>query len=138
MKFLSPEFALHLYKSNICPCREYCCHAWADAPSCYLELLEKLQKRISRTVVLHLLLLFKPWLINESLVFSIGITLVDVHLNWFNWLHFLFLKGGLLVILIDCMIFLSPFIGVTRMSTSTISFFTQLDSGILCIKNAFL
>ena len=26
MKFLSPEVALYLYKSNICPCMEYCCH----------------------------------------------------------------------------------------------------------------
>ena len=30
---------------------EYCCHVWAGAPSCYFELLEKLQKRICRTVV---------------------------------------------------------------------------------------
>ena len=29
---------------------EYYCHVWAGAPSCYLELLDKLQKRISRTV----------------------------------------------------------------------------------------
>ena len=29
---------------------EYCCHVWAGAPSCYLELLYKLQKRIYRTV----------------------------------------------------------------------------------------
>ena len=29
---------------------EYGCHIWAGAPSCYLELLEKLQKRICRTV----------------------------------------------------------------------------------------
>ena len=29
---------------------EYCCHAWAGAPSCYLELLDKLQKQIYRTV----------------------------------------------------------------------------------------
>ena len=29
---------------------EYCCHVWAGAPSCYLELLNKLQKRICRTV----------------------------------------------------------------------------------------
>ena len=28
---------------------EYCCRVWAGAPSCYLELLEKLQKRIRRT-----------------------------------------------------------------------------------------
>ena len=50
MKFLSHEVSLYLYKSTICPCVEYCCHVWADAPSCYLELLDKLQKRICRTV----------------------------------------------------------------------------------------
>ena len=50
MKFLSPKFALYLYKSTIQPCMEYCCHVWAAAPSCYLELLDKLQKWICRTV----------------------------------------------------------------------------------------
>ena len=50
MKFLSPEVALYLYKSTIRPCMEYCCYVWAGAPSCYLELLDKLQKRICRTV----------------------------------------------------------------------------------------
>ena len=50
VKFLSPEVALYLYKSTIRPCMEYCCHVWAGAPSCYLELLDKLQKRICRTV----------------------------------------------------------------------------------------
>ena len=50
MKFLSPEVALYLYKSTIQPCMEYCCHVWAGAPSCYLELLDKPQKRICRTV----------------------------------------------------------------------------------------
>ena len=29
---------------------EYCCHVWAGAPSCFLELLDKLQKRICRTI----------------------------------------------------------------------------------------
>ena len=29
---------------------EYCCHVWAGAPSWYLELLDKLQKRVCRTV----------------------------------------------------------------------------------------
>ena len=43
MKFLSPEVVLYLhYKSIIRPCMEYCCHAWAGAPICYLELLDKL------------------------------------------------------------------------------------------------
>ena len=50
MKFLSPEVALYLYKSTILPCMEYCCHVWAGAPSCYLELLNKLLKQICTTV----------------------------------------------------------------------------------------
>ena len=50
MKFLSPEVALYLYKSTIRPCIEYCCHVRAGAPSCYLGFLDKLQKRMCRTV----------------------------------------------------------------------------------------
>ena len=50
MKFLSPDVALYLHKSTIHPCMEYCCHVWAGAASCYLELLDELQKRICRTV----------------------------------------------------------------------------------------
>ena len=51
MKFLSPEVALYLYKFTIRPCMEYCCHVWTGAPSCYLDLLGKLQKQTCRTVV---------------------------------------------------------------------------------------
>ena len=54
MKFLSREVALYLYKSTICPCMEYWRHVWAGAPSCCLKLLDKLQKRICRTVGLSL------------------------------------------------------------------------------------
>ena len=50
MRFLSPEIALYLYKSTIRPCMVYCCHVWAGAPSCYLDLLDKLQKQICRTI----------------------------------------------------------------------------------------
>ena len=50
MKFLSPEVGRYLYKSTIRTCMEYCCDVWASAPSCYLELLDKLQNRICRTV----------------------------------------------------------------------------------------
>ena len=32
------------------PCLEYFCHVWAGAPSCYLDMLDKLQKKICRTV----------------------------------------------------------------------------------------
>ena len=41
------------------------------------------------------------------------------------------IEGGLLVILIDCMIFLLPFLDVTRISMSNVSFPDQLYSGIL-------
>ena len=34
----------------ICPSMEYCCHVWAGGTGCYLGLLDKLQKRICRTV----------------------------------------------------------------------------------------
>ena len=44
IKFLSPEVTLYLYKSTIHPCMEYCCHIWTGTPSCYLELLDRLQK----------------------------------------------------------------------------------------------
>ena len=60
MKFLSPEVALYLYKYIIRPCIEHCCHVWADASSCYLELLGKLQKRICRTVGLSLAASLEP------------------------------------------------------------------------------
>ena len=60
MKFLIPEVALYLYKSTIRPCMEYCCHVWAGVPSCYLDLFDKLQKRISRTVGPSLAASFEP------------------------------------------------------------------------------
>ena len=60
MKFLSPEVALYLYKCSIRPCMKYYCHVWAGAPSCYLELLDKLQKRICRTVVPSLAASLEP------------------------------------------------------------------------------
>ena len=50
MRFFSPEVALYLYKATIRPCMEYCCHISTGAPSCSLELLDKLQKWIYRTV----------------------------------------------------------------------------------------
>ena len=39
---LSPEVALYLYKSTICPCMEYCFHVQAGAPTCCLKLLDKI------------------------------------------------------------------------------------------------
>ena len=50
MKFLSSEVAFYLYRPTIMPCTEYFCHVWTGAPSWYLDTLDKLQKRVFRTV----------------------------------------------------------------------------------------
>ena len=55
-----------------------------------------------------------------------------------NWFHFLILLAVPLVILIGCMIFMSPFLVVIRISMSTVPFLAQLDSGILYPQYAFL
>ena len=136
IKFLSPEVALYLYKSTICPCMEYCCHIWAGATSCYLELFDKLQKRICRIVGPSLAASLEP-LAHRRNVASLSL----FYRYYFDrcsselaqLVPYLFLEGDLLVILTDCMIFLSPFLDVTRMSMSTVSFLALLNSGILCL-----
>ena len=60
MKFLFPEVALYLYKATIWPYMEYCSHVWASASSCYLGLLDKLQKQICRTVCPSLAASYEP------------------------------------------------------------------------------
>ena len=80
---------------------EYCCYGWAGPPSCFLELLDKLQKWVCRTIGPSLAASLEPLAHCQSvssLSLFLGITLVDVHLNWVNWFHFLILEGGLLVI----------------------------------------
>ena len=105
-----PEVALYLYKCTICPCMGYCCPVWAGAPSSYLELLDKLLKRICRTVGPSLAVSLEA-LAHCQNVASLSL-FYRYHFgrssstDWLNWFYFLFLKGGLLVILTDCMIFL--------------------------------
>ena len=119
MKFLSPEVALYLYKSTMRPRMEDYCHVWFGAPSCYLELLEKQQKATCRTPAPSFAAPLEP-LAHRRNVASSSFSYWYVLENWLNWFHFLFVEGGLLVILIDCMAFLSIFIHDTRMSMSTV------------------
>ena len=119
MTFLSPEVALYLYKSTICPCMEHRCHIWAGAPS-YLELSDKLHNRICKTI--------SPSLATslESLAHYRNVTSLSLFYWYYfgrcssalNCFHFLILQGVLLVNLIACKIFLSPFLDVTRMSVN--------------------
>ena len=115
-------------------CMEYCCHVWAGSPSCYLELLGKLQKQICRTVGRLLADSLEP-LAHRQNVASSSLFYRDYfsRCSCQNWFHFLFLKVDLLVIMIDYLIFLSPFLDVPRMAMSTVSFLAQLGSGILCL-----
>ena len=47
---------------------EYCFHVWAGAPSCYLELLDKLQKRICKTVGPSLVVSLEPLAHRQNVV----------------------------------------------------------------------
>ena len=65
MKFHSSGVALHLYKSDYDLEWNTVVMSGLVLPVCYLYMLDKLQKRVSRTVGLHLLPLLNPWLIVE-------------------------------------------------------------------------
>ena len=112
---------------------EYCCHVWAGAPSCYLELLKKLQKQICRTVGPALAASLEPLAHRRNVA---GLSLFYryysgrcsselaelVSLPYFRGRSTRYsdrLNG-----------FLSPFLDVTMMSMSTVFFLAQLDSGI--------
>ena len=105
-------------------------------PSCYLELLDKLQNRICRTAGPSLATSLEP-LAHRRNVASLSLFYRYYSGRCSSELAQLvalpFSRGGLLVILIDGMIFLSPFLDVTRMPMSTVSFVAQLDSGIICL-----
>ena len=60
IKFLFPKVALYLYKFIIKPCMEQRCHVWVDAPSCNLDMRDKLQKLECRTVCPTLAVSLEP------------------------------------------------------------------------------
>ena len=68
---------------------------WAGAPSCYMEIFDKLQKWMYRTVRPSLAAFLEPlahrWNV-ASLSLFYRYCLVDVHLIWLIWFHFLIIK----------------------------------------------
>ena len=105
---------------------EYCCHVWAAARSSFLELLDKLQKRICRTVGPSLAASLEPSahcqnVASLSLFFRYHFDRCSSELAHLFPLPFS--RGGSTVILIDCMIFLSPFLDVTKIYVN--SFFPR-------------
>ena len=90
------------------------CLGWC--PYCYLELLDKLQKRICRTVGPSLAASLEPLAHHRNVA-----SLIVFYRYYFGrcsseLAQLVFLEGGLLNILIVCMIFLSPFLDFTRIS----------------------
>ena len=158
----SSEVALHLCKSTIQPYMECCCYVWAGAPSWCLELLDKLQKWICRTVghsscCLELLDKLQKWIcrtVGPSFAASLECFAHHRNVASLSLVYRYYFRRcsselaqlvplpcswkSLLVILIDCMTFLSPFLDLRGMSILRVSFITQLGSGILCLQNAFL
>ena len=124
-KFFSPDVALYPYKCTIRLCRECCYHVWAGACSCYLEILDKLQKWICKTVSPSLAASLEPLAhraneANLSLFYRYHLRGCSSGLV--QLVPLLIFEGDLIVIMIDCMIFLSPFLDVLRMIMSTFFF----------------
>ena len=99
-------------------------------PKYYLEMTDKLQKLICRILgpsfAASLELLVHRWIVASLRLFNrycFGRFLSDLP----KLLSIPYSWGGLLVILIDCMFFLSLFLDVIRIPMSTVSFLAQLD-----------
>ena len=133
MKLFPPEVGLYLYESTILPWIEYCCHVWAGAPSFYLEMLDKLQKRIFRTV--------RPSFAASLEPLGHCLNVASLRLSYRYYFGGCFSEQTQLVPLPcsrgrttrDCTIFLSPFLDAIRIFMSTVSFLAQLDCGILSL-----
>ena len=109
--------------------------------SCYLELLGKLQKRTCRAVGPSLAASLEP-LAHHHNVDSLSLFYRYYFGQCFSELAQLvplpFSQGRSTCYFDRLHDFLSPFLDVTRMSMSTVSFLTQLDSGILCLNRHLL
>ena len=149
MKFLSLEIALCRNKPTIRPCMKYCCHVRAGAPSFYSELVDRLQKRICRTVGPSIAASLNP-LAQQRYVASLNLFNGQVFVRYSPELAQLvplpYSRGrstcysddlhDFSVTIPRC--YKDAFLDVTRMSMAIVSFLAQLDSRILFQQNAFL
>ena len=103
MKFLWSEVAFYLDKSTMRSCMEYWCHVWADTPSYYLDILDKLQKPVCRTVGPLSASTLEP-LGHCRYVASLSLWCRYYFGRCSSDVHFI-LVGDPLIILINCMIF---------------------------------
>ena len=59
-KYLTPSAILYLYKSQIRPRMEYCCHIWAGAAQSSLACLDRVQNRLQNLVGSDLFTTLQP------------------------------------------------------------------------------
>ena len=107
-----------VYTDHVCKVSYFC--LWAGAPSCYLDLLDKLQKQICRIVGPSLAASLEP-LAHCGNVASLS-------------LFYRYYSGRCSSELAQLVpLPFSQFLDAARMSMSTVSFLTQLDSGTRCL-----
>ena len=113
---------------------EYCCHGWACVPSCYLELLDKLQKQICRTIGPSLAASLEP------LVYRGNVASLSLFYRYYfgrccselaQPVPLPFSRGRSTRYFDRLHDFLSPFLDVTRMSMSTVSRTAKLWNSLL-------
>ena len=99
LKFHPLGVALYLYKFILQTWMECCYLVWAGAPICYLNILDKLQKRLCRTVVRSFVASLEPFTHCRN-VASFNLfcwyCFRRCLLNWLNHLHITSEKVGLL------------------------------------------
>ena len=134
LKFLSPGVALYLCKSTIRPYMECCCHVWAGAPSCYLGLLDQLQKRICMTVGPSLAASL------ETLAYCWNVASLSLFCKYYYGKYLSELaqlvplySGGRSTCYFDRLHYFSVTIPRFYKDVYVNSFLAQLDSGILCL-----
>ena len=115
---------------------EYCCHIWAGAPSCYLELLDKLQNRLCRTVGPSLAASLEPLVhcrnvVSLSLFYRYYIGRCSSELAQLVPLPSSRERSTRYSDRLHDFSVTIP--NVTRMSMLTVFFLAQLDSEILCL-----
>ena len=66
VKFLSSEVVFYLCETIIKPDMEYCCHIWAGVPSCFLNILDILQKKLCKKFGLLLGVYLESLVHNQS------------------------------------------------------------------------
>merc|ERR1711962_1541401 len=85
-RYLTPPAILYLYKSQIRPRMEYCCHIWVGSAKTSLSSLDAVQKRLCSLVGEELYETLQP-LCNRRDVASLSLFYRYFLMSYTNWSH---------------------------------------------------